>query len=815
MNTSELLDDLRAKGLFLAVEGADGLRVSPASRLTDDLRQLIRAHKRALLTALQGRDVRPREPLAFGVTIGGKTFSYTPRWSGERLSPADGYLALDTETELIPDDPAAPPPQLALASASAGDRDSCLVHPEDVGAFVLAHQGLRVVCHHAAFDFWVIEEHLRRRGEEEAREVWWTIADRGRLHDSMLLDALVRLARDDTAPVSRGLGVVAQEYAGVEVDKEDPYRRRYGEIIGADWSAVEPGFFTYAVKDAIATRLAHAELRRRAAALAVRRAGSDAWPDAAERFGLLTETVQVRKAIALAAIERNGIGVDRARARAGEADLRRRLDAAVAEVRAMCPELFKTAKDGSLKLTKTGAPSKSKRALLSRLGAVKEEVEAANGVTLNVPLTGKTKEPTTSTDFWAEYKDLHPFLAAWVEVEESAKLLQFFARLQGDRVHPRYAVLKRAGRTSCSSPNVQQIPREGPLRSAFVPAPGYFLLAADYSFIELRTLAAVCLRRYGRSALADVIGAGLDPHANTAALMTGVRPEWFLAWKGDPEKADRFKEARQMAKPVNFGVPGGLGADSLARYARRTYGVAMTAGEAQAHRERLIGEVYPELSDYLAEDAHAVLAGTLRTTVEEVRNELGDTHLTSVRKILEGDPKRRDGQPYSPPFVGRVWQALAEVNRNPELADELCGRAASKELARKVCMAGVVTLTGRVRGRVRYSQARNTPFQGLAADGAALALFALVKAGHRIVGFVHDEVLIELPDEGGSVAEAEVRRVEGILVREMEKVLGGVPAAVESSISRCWGKGAGLIVRGGRVYPGSPPDARAPRSPVN
>ena len=35
--------------------------------------------------------------------------------------------------------------------------------------------------------------------------------------------------------------------------------------------------------------------------------------------------------------------------------------------------------------------------------------------------------------------------------------------------------------------------------------------------------------------------------------------------------------------------------------------------------------------------------------------------------------------------------------------------------------ASVATLTGRIRGRVRYSQARNTPFQGLAADGATPA----------------------------------------------------------------------------------------------
>jgi DNA polymerase I-like protein with 3'-5' exonuclease and polymerase domains len=124
-------------------------------------------------------------------------------------------------------------------------------------------------------------------------------------------------------------------------------------------------------------------------------------------------------------------------------------------------------------------------------------------------------------------------------------------------------------------------------------------------------------------------------------------------------------------------------------------------------------------------------------------------------------------------------------------------------LAACVCHAGVATLTGRLRGRVRYSQARNTPFQGLAADGAALALFALVKEGFRVVGFVHDEILVELPDEGGFVTEEKVRRVEEIMCRCMAEVLvGGIPVGCETTLSQRWNKKAKLTRREGKVYPG-------------
>src|SRR5262249_26267173 len=155
----------------------------------------------------------------------------------------------------------------ALATASDGERH-VLIHRDDVSAFLQTHHDLHAVCHHATFDFWVLEQHLRRRGEQEAQKVWWKVAEDGRLHDTMLLDMLVRLARDDSFPEMRNLGVVAREYVGLEVDKADPYRLRYGEIIGKDWATVEAGFFTYAIKDAIVTLPAYRALRQQAMALA-------------------------------------------------------------------------------------------------------------------------------------------------------------------------------------------------------------------------------------------------------------------------------------------------------------------------------------------------------------------------------------------------------------------------------------------------------------------------------------------------------------------------------------------------------------------
>jgi DNA polymerase I-like protein with 3'-5' exonuclease and polymerase domains len=367
----------------------------------------------------------------------------------------------------------------------------------------------------------------------------------------------------------------------------------------------------------------------------------------------------------------------------------------------------------------------------------------------------------------------------------------------------------RTGRTSCSKPNIQQVPRKGGFRESFRPSPGHFFLAVDYSFIELVTLAAVCETRYGKSVLADVIRAGRDPHAYTAAILLGMAPDDFLALReSDPKK---FKEWRQMAKPLNFGIPGGLGAASLVTYARRAYSVVMTIEEAREFRQRMIGEVYPEWADYLTEDSMAVLAASLECTVNECWAALdwkGDRSpglVWAIRRVVRGELNRKDGLPYNPRFITGVWSGLNRINRSPALALLLTSCKGSDELCRRLFDSGVVTMTGRIRGRVSYTQCRNTPFQGLAADGAKLALWRLLREGYRVVGFIHDEILIELPDEGGYISKKIVDRITEIMCSEMELVLGGtLPVGCEAVLSTCWSKEAKLIERDGRIYPWSP-----------
>ena len=113
------------------------------------------------------------------------------------------------------------------------------------------------------------------------------------------------------------------------------------------------------------------------------------------------------------------------------------------------------------------------------------------------------------------------------------------------------------------------------------------------------------------------------------------------------------------------------------------------------------------------------------------------------------------------------------------------------------------TPTGRIRANVGFTAARNTPFQGLAADGAKLAMWDLVKAGHRIVAFVHDEFVIELPVQVDYTAVA--RQIEQICCSAMGQLLDDIPVSCEYALADRWYKAATSVTDvAGNLIPWQP-----------
>lgn len=91
-----------------------------------------------------------------------------------------------------------------------------------------------------------------------------------------------------------------------------------------------------------------------------------------------------------------------------------------------------------------------------------------------------------------------------------------------------------------------------------------------------------------------------------------------------------------------------------------------------------------------------------------------------------------------------------------------------------------ILVTGRVRSKCTYTAYLNTFFQGLAADGAKLALYLLWKEGFKTVAFVHDQVLIEVPE--AQAAEL-LPKAESLLIKGMQFVVPDVKISVEGKIT--------------------------------
>jgi len=154
----------------------------------------------------------------------------------------------------------------------------------------------------------------------------------------------------------------------------------------------------------------------------------------------------------------------------------------------------------------------------------------------------------------------HPLPKKIIEHRQIAKLKGTYVDALPDLINPATGrihasfnqTVAATGRLSSSDPNLQNIPVRSDqgrqIRQAFVPEPGWLLLTADYSQIELRLLADFCGDEEMRRAFAE----DRDIHSSVAAQIFGV---------SEPEVST---EMRRMAKTVNFGVLYGMSAHGLA-----------------------------------------------------------------------------------------------------------------------------------------------------------------------------------------------------------------------------------------------------------
>ncbi|MBD3816696.1 MAG: DNA polymerase I, partial [Halothiobacillus sp.] len=194
---------------------------------------------------------------------------------------------------------------------------------------------------------------------------------------------------------------------------------------------------------------------------------------------------------------------------------------------------------------------------------------------LKLPVGKKTPkgEPSTDEEALGELVGSHPLPALILDYRGLTKLKStYIDRLPEDihahtgRVHSAFhQAVTATGRLSSSNPNLQNIPirsEEGRrIRQAFVADPGYKLISADYSQIELRIMAHLS----EDERLCAAFAAGEDIHRATAAEVFGVK---------EVEVSDN---QRRAAKAINFGLIYGMSAFGLAKQLDVPRGDAMAS----------------------------------------------------------------------------------------------------------------------------------------------------------------------------------------------------------------------------------------------
>jgi len=211
------------------------------------------------------------------------------------------------------------------------------------------------------------------------------------------------------------------------------------------------------------------------------------------------------------------------------------------------------------------------------------------------------KPKKTKTGQYSTAEDVLSYLSKEHEIIENVLMYRQYKKLQStyldalpnevnpktNRIHTVYAqAVAATGRLSSNNPNLQNIPirteRGRQVRKAFIPRDeNYVLLAADYSQIELRLIAALS----GDEVMIRSFLNGEDIHASTAAKVFDV------------PLAEVTREQRSDAKAVNFGIIYGVSA----------FGLSNQTSLSRSEAKELIDtyyQTYPKLRAYIDSQIH-------------------------------------------------------------------------------------------------------------------------------------------------------------------------------------------------------------------
>jgi DNA polymerase-1 len=274
-------------------------------------------------------------------------------------------------------------------------------------------------------------------------------------------------------------------------------------------------------------------------------------------------------------ISKNGIPIDMNEMARAEVAVLEELSVCEAECLKRIPDAIKERHEGKLNL--------NRRLLIA------ETLFSPDGFDLTpISYTAKNKEPQVNKDTLKKLKRAGNKAARdfieWKEQREELhsvhskylKNLQKFVASDG-RIHPSMSIsFTSSGRVGARAPNTMVFPARNRkqakiVKGLFVASDGYKFVNVDQSQSELRFLAHITQD----TRLLEAFRNDEDIHTITA---TGMVERSGKRWESLTKEEQ--KEARQKAKPVNFGLPFGMSCHGLREYALNDYGIHLSKKEA-------------------------------------------------------------------------------------------------------------------------------------------------------------------------------------------------------------------------------------------
>ncbi len=487
-------------------------------------------------------------------------------------------------------------------------------------------------------------------------EAIWAKYLRGQVQDVLINEKLLETARNGLITPKANLATVAKKHGIPHADKSSTWRTEFAALESVAEDLWPQGAIDYMLADASAPlEIAKAQ-------------------HGADRYGALKLAgFEATKSFALTLASCWGLHTHPGRSRA----MADKLEAFLAEAKVDLVEAGLVRPNGK-RNTKAAAAR-----MLKALGEATPRTEKG-AVKLDKDTCELAADPLLEQ--YSHYSQSTTLRARVLDLVEGSGALP---------LQTAYNSPLETGRTSSRKPSpplvglqAQNLPTSLGARECLEPRPDTCFFIVDLPTAELRSLSEINLAWFGASDMADQINAGRDVHTWFGSKIVGISYEEMLSRILE----DWIKQARDDAKPCNFGFGGGMGVEGFRRSVWKS-----------------VRKMYPTYAE-----ARAVFEA--RFTLERCA-ELRSLWLASFREM-----------PHYFDRIGRMTRSSDRI---------------------------VHPASGRVRGGITYCGACNSHFQELTGNAAAAGLIEASRRcytvrgsalyGSRILMFTHDEIVGEAP----------------------------------------------------------------------